>query len=142
VVDVTGQPAEDFETIARRYAALPHNRRIPGLDVYPDGRALRLGPRDVGIIRARYRNSLQHPELLTPGKTEHFRIELYDIAHAFLPGHRIRIEISSSYAPVFNPNSNTGNPVATDTQSRPAEQTIFHDGSTGSYVDLPVMPNQ
>jgi hypothetical protein len=45
-------------------------------------------------------------------------------------------------APVFNSNSNTGNPVATDTQSRPAEQTIFHDGSTGSYVDLPVMPNQ
>jgi uncharacterized protein len=112
------------------------------LDVYPDGRALRLGPRDVGIIRARYRNSLEHATLLTPGKTEHYRIELYDIAHAFLPGHRIRVEISSSYAPVFNPNSNTGNPVATDTQSRLAQQTIFHDGSAGSYVDLPVMPNQ
>jgi putative CocE/NonD family hydrolase len=87
------------------------------LDVYPDGRALRLGSRDVGIIRARYRNDLEHTELLTPGKTEHYRIELYDIAHAFLPGHRIRIEISSSYAPVFAP-------------------------SNGSYVDLPVMPNQ
>jgi uncharacterized protein len=111
------------------------------LDVYPDGRALQLGPRPAGIIRARYRNSWEHTELLTPGKTEHYQIELYDIAHTFLPGHRIRVEISSSYAPTFNPNSNTGNPVATDTESRPAKQTIFHDGAEGSYVALPVMPD-
>ena len=112
------------------------------LDVYPDGRALQLGPEPVGIIRARYRNGIDHTELLTPGKTEHYQIELYDIAHTFLPGHQIRFEISSSYSPMFNPNSNTGNPVATDTESRPAKQTIFHNASAASYVALPVMPNQ
>jgi predicted acyl esterase len=53
----------------------------------------------------------------------------------------VRVEISSSYAPFYNPNSNTGNPVATDTESRPAKQTIFHDHAAASYVELPVMPN-
>jgi putative CocE/NonD family hydrolase len=111
------------------------------LDVYPDGPALRLGPREVGIIRARYRKSLEHTELLTPGKAEHYQIKLYDLGHTFLPGHKIRVEISSSYAPVFNPNPNTGNPLATDTQSRPARQTIFHDRMRASYISLPVVPN-
>ena len=60
---------------------------------------------------------------------------------SFLTGHKIRVEISSSYAPVFNPNPNTGNPLATDTESRPAKQTIFHDRPRASYIALPVMPN-
>jgi uncharacterized protein len=111
------------------------------LDVYPDGRALALGPAPIGIIRARYRNGRDHTELLTPGKTEHYEIELYDIGHTFLPGHQIRIEISSSYALCFNPNSNTGNPIATDLESHPAKQTIFHDRASPSYVALSVMPN-
>ncbi len=111
------------------------------LDVYPDGRALNLGPEDIYILRGRFRNGSEQAELLTPGKTEHYAIELYDMAHTFLAGHKIRLEISSSYAPFFNPNSNTGNPVATDTESRPAKQTIFHDRAAASYVALPVMPN-
>jgi putative CocE/NonD family hydrolase len=111
------------------------------LDVYPDGRTLALGPRFFGVIRARYRNGREHTELLTPGKTEHYQIELFDIGHTFLPGHQIRVEITSSNAPSINPNSNTGNPVATDTDSRPAKQTIFHDRSAASYVALPIIPN-
>jgi len=110
------------------------------LDVEPQGRALQLGPVPVGIIRARYRNSREHTELLTPGKREHYRIELFDIAHAFLAGHRIRVEISSSYAPMFHPNPNTGNAIATDTDSKPANQTIFHEASASSYVALPTLP--
>src|SRR4029079_19610287 len=77
-------------------------------DVGPDGRALMLGPL-VGIRRARYRKGYDREELLTPGKVEHFRIELFDVAHRFEPGHRIRLEISSSAAPQYNPNQNTGN---------------------------------
>jgi len=111
------------------------------LDVYPDGRALRLGPKEVGIVRARYRNSLEHTELLTPGKAEQYQIKLYDIGHMFLTGHRIRVEISSSYAPVFNANPNTGGPLATETESHPAKQTIFHDRLRASYIALPVMPS-
>ena len=108
------------------------------LDVFPDGRALALGS---GIIRARYRKGLDHTELLSPNKTERYQIDLNDIGYAFLPGHRIRVEVSSSYYPVFSPNPNTGNPITTDTESRVAKQTIFHDHANSSYVLLSVMPN-
>ena len=60
------------------------------LDVYPDGRAVKLGTLPIGVIRARYRKSLSSPELLTPDQVERYRIELFDLAHTFLPGHRIR----------------------------------------------------
>jgi len=110
------------------------------LDVYPDGRALKLGAGwPTAIIRARYRNGYERPELLTPDKPERFKIELYDIAHTFLPGHRVRIELSSSSFPFVNPNQNTGNPIATDTEWRVANQTIYHDRRMPSHVLLPVV---
>jgi len=110
-------------------------------DVGPDGRALMLGPM-VGIRRARYRNGYEREELLTPGKVETFRIELFDIAHRFEPGHRIRLEISSSSAPSYAPNQNTGNPVATDIEWKVAHQTVYHDRARASSVTLPVMPEK
>ena len=107
-------------------------------DVYPDGRAVKLGPR-IGILRARYRNGFVKEELLTPNKADRFPIELFDIAHSFQPGHRIRLEIASSAAPEFNPNQNTGNPVATDTVWKVAHQTVYHDRTRASAITLPVM---
>jgi putative CocE/NonD family hydrolase len=109
------------------------------LDVYPDGRSLKLGVKAAGILRARYRNGYEKTELLTPGKPELFRIELFDIGHVFLAGHRIRIEISSSCFPDFDPNTNTGNIVATDTEFKIAQQTVYHDSDRPSHVLLPVM---
>jgi len=107
-------------------------------DVQPDGRALRLGM-TIGIRRARYRNGYDKEELLTPNRAEMFRIELYDIAHSFQPGHRIRLEVSSSAAPQFNPNQNTGRPVATDTTWQVAHQTIYHDRAHASVINLPMV---
>ena len=66
------------------------------------------------------------------------QIDLGDFGHTFLPGHRIRVEISSSYVPMFSPNSNTGNPVATDLESQIAKQTIFHTRTAASYIALPI----
>jgi putative CocE/NonD family hydrolase len=107
-------------------------------DVYPDGRAVQLGAR-VGIRRARYRNGYEREELLTPGRVERYTIELNDIAHQFKAGHRIRLEITSSSAPYYNPNQNTGNPVATDTEWKVANQTIHHERARPSAVTLPVL---
>ncbi len=108
-------------------------------DVGPDGKAVLLGSKPVGIIRARYRNGPDaQASLLTPGKVERYRINLGSIGHAFLPGHRIRVEISSSAFPMFNPNQNTGNPIATDVDWNSANQTIFHGGARASALILPV----
>ena len=110
------------------------------LDVYPDGRIINIGLNPSGgQLRARYRNGLIDPELLTPNKTELFKIKLYGLGYAFLKGHRIRLEISSSSFPIRNPNQNTGNPVATDTEWKIAHQTICHEEINPSHITLPII---
>lgn len=107
------------------------------MDVYPDGRAVRLGPR-TGVIRARYRNGFDREELLTPGEIERYEIDLGHIAHSFQPGHKIRIDLTSSAYPEIAPNQNTGNPIATDTEWNTARQIIYHSSEYPSRIVLPV----
>jgi putative CocE/NonD family hydrolase len=109
------------------------------VDVHPDGRAIKLGPKATGVIRARYRGGYDRERLLTPNEGARYRIELFDMGHTFLPKHRIRLEISSSAYPAVAPNPNTGLPIATDTSSRVARQRIHHDGDAPSHVVLPVV---
>ena len=111
------------------------------IDVYPNGTAINLGPEECGgVIRARFRQGFNSEVLLEPGKIEKYRIELFDMGHVFLKGHRIRLEVSSSAYPMLQPNPNTGNPIATDTQQQTAYQTIYHDPEHPSAVFLPVIP--
>lgn len=107
------------------------------VDVRPDGYAQNIAD---GILRARYRESLTHPTLLSPGQVYEFRIDLWATSHVFLPGHRIRVEISSSNFPRFDRNLNTGGEQATGTQFQVAEQTVFHTRRWCSHILLPVIP--
>ena len=107
------------------------------MDVYPDGRAVKLGP-ITGVVRARYRNGFDREELLTPGEVARYEIDLGHIAHSFEPGHRIRIDLTSSAYPHVAPNQNTGNPVATDTEWNTARQIIHHSREYPSRIILPV----
>lgn len=77
---------------------------------------------------------------LVPGQRTELHLDLHAIGHTFLAGHRIRLEVSSSAYPEIHPNPNTGNPIATDTSSRVASQTIFHDASASSRLLLPTYP--
>jgi putative CocE/NonD family hydrolase len=107
------------------------------VDVRTDGYAQNLAD---GIIRARYRQSHTRPSLLTPGNVDEFTIDLWATSQVFLPGHRIRIEISSSNFPRFDRNLNTGEEQATSTRFQTAQQTIFHDQRYPSHIVLPVIP--
>lgn len=95
-------------------------------DVGPDGEAISLGYLPTGIVRARHRTGKGEQSLLEPGRPYQFKIDLGHISHTFLPGHRIRLEISSSAFPFFHPNPNTGNPIADDVESRKARQSVYH----------------
>ncbi len=108
-------------------------------DVYPDGRAIKLGVNPAGVIRARYRLGRDREVPIEPETPLRYEIELFDLGHTFLAGHRVRIEVSSSASPFVNPNQNTGNPVATDTEWRIAQQTVYHDRERASHVRLPVL---
>ncbi|MFH1719897.1 MAG: CocE/NonD family hydrolase [Planctomycetota bacterium] len=108
------------------------------VDVHPDGRAFNLCD---GIIRARYRESKETPVLILPGEIYRYEIDLWVTSNAFLPGHRIRVEISSSNFPRFDRNLNTGEPLDTGTSFIKATQTIYHDKEHPSHIILPVIPN-
>jgi putative CocE/NonD family hydrolase len=109
------------------------------LDVFPDGRAVPPALTVPSVLRARYRKGMDRTVPLTPNQPEAFTIRLPNVGHTFLPGHRVRIEISSSMYPAIHPNPNTGNAIATDTESRIAHQTVYHDGEHPSHVLLPVL---
>lgn len=114
------------------------------MDVHPDGYAQRLLDE---IVRARYRElpsytqSYQRFSLLTPGKIYQYSIDLGDIANVFLKGHRIRVEIASSFFPVYSRNLNTGKDNLTTTEMQPAHQTIYHDAEHPSQILLPIIPH-
>ncbi len=107
------------------------------VDVHPDGYAQNLQD---GIIRARYRNSASSPTLITPGAVERYTIDLWATSTVYLPGHRIRVEISSSNFPRFDRNPNTGAPFGQGTALEVAQQTVFHRGDRPSCLVLSVMP--
>jgi len=107
------------------------------VDVHPNGYAQNLLD---GIIRARYRESASAPKLMEAGKPYLFTVDLWATSNVFLPGHRIRLEISSSNFPRFDRNLNTGEPFGEGTKCVPAQQTVFHQQDMASYVLLPVIP--
>jgi putative CocE/NonD family hydrolase len=107
-------------------------------DVFPNGMSVNIND---GIIRARFRNNdLKNPELIEPGEVYEYTIDLWHTAYTFQPGHKIRVQISSSNFPRFDRNLNSGEDIATGTTIKRARQTIHHDRERPSHISLPVMP--
>jgi putative CocE/NonD family hydrolase len=108
------------------------------VDVFPDGRAIFLTD---GILRTRYRNSLAEPEPLTPGEPCELGLDLSITSNVFLPGHRIRLEVSSSNFPRYDRNSNTGGVIADESASEVtvAVNRVLHGPAHPSRLILPVI---
>jgi putative CocE/NonD family hydrolase len=107
------------------------------VDVHPNGAARALTD---GILRASYRRSRTTPALLTAGQPEEFVIAVGATSNVFLPGHRMRLEVSSSNFPRFDRNPNTGATFGTSAELVAARQTVFHDSARPSRLVLPVVP--
>ncbi len=107
------------------------------VDVWPNGFAQNLTD---GILRMRYRNSQEKQELLNPGEIYRISVDLWDTSNVFLPGHKLRLEISSSNFPRFDRNLNTGEEQARGTRMVKALNVIFHDKEHPSALILPVIP--
>ncbi len=115
-------------------------------DVSPDGRASFLAE---GVMRARHRDpdrggafNAHHLSVIEPNRVYPYVIEFWrPTGNRFLAGHRIRIEISSSYYPYYLRNLNTGEDnIGLATQPVVARQLIRHDAEHPSHVVLPVIP--
>lgn len=106
-------------------------------DVYPDGRVYNLR---TGIARARYREGYKQPKLMTPGQIYPIEVDLHATGNYYAPGHRIRVQVSSSSFPHFDRNLNTGGNNFTETTTAVAENTIYHDRDHPSHIVLPIVP--
>lgn len=93
-----------------------------------------------GIVRARFREGMDSPRLITPGESLEYSIDMWTTCQAFQPGERIRVEISSSSFPQWDANPNTGERLGFETRTQPATQVIHHDARRGSYILLPIVP--
>lgn len=109
----------------------------PATRDFPHGFDLNIGD---GIVRARFRESLQSEKLMEPGKVYPFTIKLYPTANVFKKGHRIRVDISSSNFPRFDVNPNTGEPLNQHRRTVVATNTLYHDAEHPSHILLPVIP--
>ena len=104
------------------------------LDVAPDGAAVNVA---AGMVRARFRDGFDRPRLLEPGSVVEYTIRLRATAHRFLPGHRIRLDVTSSDFPNFDRNHNAGGDDVRSATLRTARQTICFGGDRPSRLELP-----
>ena len=118
------------------------------IDVYPDEVA---GDEAMGgyqlmvsadIFRGRYRESLETPKAITPDKPLLYRFALPAANHVFLPGHRIMVQIQSSWFPLYDRNPQAFVPSifwAKPTDYRKAVQRVYHTPGQESFVELPLV---
>jgi hypothetical protein len=118
------------------------------IDVYPDevGRNPKMGGYQLmvaaDILRGRYRESFSDPKPIPAGKSQVFRFALPSANHVFLPGHRIMVQVQSTWFPLYdrNPQTYVDNIFfAKPGDYKKATIKIFDGGPASSFVDLPVV---
>ncbi len=107
------------------------------VDVHPDGKAYNV---QEGILRARYREGYEKKVWMMPGQVYQLTVSLHAVSNYFAPGHRIRLEVSSSNFPRFDRNLNTGGNNYDETRWKEAENAIHHSSRYPSRLVLPVIP--
>jgi predicted acyl esterase len=106
-------------------------------DVYPDGKSYNIAE---GQLRARFREGFSKEVPLTPGKAVTLQVDLGSTSVVFNKGHRIRVQVTSSSSPGFDPNPNTGEPFRSSSRTQIATNTVYSGGVRASALLLPFMP--
>jgi putative CocE/NonD family hydrolase len=121
------------------------------IDVYPDevaddppmgGYQLMIS---ADIFRGRYRESFETPKAIAPNERLQYRFNLPNANHVFLPGHRIMVQVQSSWFPLYDRNPQTFVPSifwAKPSDYQKATQRIYHTPAQASFVELPVVSNR
>ena len=118
------------------------------IDVYPDfdEKSLTMSgyqlPVAMEVFRGRFRKSFTNPTPLVPNKPEEFVIDLHDINHTFKKGHRIMVQVQSTWFPVIDRNPQKYVPnifEAKESDFIKAEHRIYFSAQYPTYIELPVM---
>jgi len=105
-------------------------------DVAPDGVAHNIAD---GIVRMRYRDSLEKASFIEPGKIYKIDVDLWATSNVFLAGHRLRLDIAGSNFPRFDRNLNTQESPEAGTEGVKATNRVYRDAQHPSALILPVM---
>jgi putative CocE/NonD family hydrolase len=95
------------------------------------------------ILRSRFRESFEHPKPIVPSQVTSYRIDLHTNDHAFLRGHRIMVQVQSTWFPLYDRNPQTFVEnifVAKESDYREVTQKVFRSTAYPSHVVLPVVP--
>jgi uncharacterized protein len=118
------------------------------IDVYPNFYKKELTmsgyelPVAMEVFRGRFRKSFERPEPLTPNKPEEFVIDLHQINHTFRKGHKLMIQVQSTWFPLIDRNPQKYVPniyEANDSDYIKATHTIYFNSQYSTYIDLPVV---
>ncbi|MGH9435657.1 MAG: CocE/NonD family hydrolase, partial [Terriglobia bacterium] len=118
------------------------------IDVYPETYAQ--APRMAGyelmiadeVFRARFRHSFEHPAPVVPGKVTRYVIDLHTNNHCFLKGHRIMVQVQSTWFPLIDRNPQKYVPnifLTTQSDYQKAVQRVYRSPRYPSYIELPVL---
>ena len=118
-------------------SALDTDFTVKLTDVYPDGRSMSVVD---GILKMRFREGVEEEVLMDPGEIYDIDVDLWSTAIVFNKGHQIRVVVSSSNDPRFEPNPNTGEDWHQETGSLIAQQTLYLSGHSPSYITFPTVP--
>ncbi len=138
----------DADFVVKVIDVFPDNFSYNDIDIYADNDPAKLYP--MGgyqmlvhgeVMRGRYRNSFEKPEPFTPNKIEKVSYKLGDIAHTFRKGHRIMIQVQSSWFPLAdrNPQQFINIYEATEKDFKKADIKIYHSSEYPSDIVLPVL---
>jgi len=130
------------------------------IDVYPQKEAVEQQPhvvRDIGVpetdlqgweqlvrgepFRGKFRHGFEKPEPFTPGKVEEIDFTMPDINHTFLRGHRIMVQVQSSWFPLTdrNPQTFVDIPKAKPEDFRKATERVYHENGHASGIEVQVL---
>ncbi len=118
------------------------------IDVYPDENAedSKLNGYQLmvanDVMRARFRKSIRTPQPITPNHVDEYVVDLHTQDYRFRKGHRIAVQVQSSWFPLIdrNPQTFVANIFdAKDTDFKAATQRIYRSGKTATYIELPVL---
>jgi putative CocE/NonD family hydrolase len=116
------------------------------IDVYPANAAGKMAGYEnllrAEVMRAKFRDSYENPQPLTPGAVTHVAFEMTDLLHTFRPGHRIMVQVQSSWFPLVDRNPQTFVDIyrAVPEDFQKATIRIYHSPSYPSRVRIGVLP--
>jgi len=109
------------------------------MDVHPDGRAINLMSPGADVQRVSLRDNSTEPQLLEAGEVYAVNIDGLLTANRFEVGHKIRIQVSASYAPFLSRNLQTGESEIWSSKSSPAQVTVHHNEQYPSSLTIPTI---